>query len=324
MSVSVSAQISEQPVPVGVVAGQPGDLQAHDDAGLAHADVGDEALETFPAFGAGPGPTEVLVDDHDLVDRPPESDRPLAQPVLALGGGGVLHDLAERALPHVEIGVASQVVRSHLLGGAVADHLPIPRCTPGPCREQHRRRLTADRARAGAARAGRAACKPCQPRIHAAMPLRREQRRPRARPGRHPHRQPRAPQRLVVSSQVLPVAGVARCTGINFWAAPSAPVPARSNGDGPPTPKRVLDACHQTRQSATPGRPRAPLARSATTSSVSLWARRGPGRAGNRPGRPSSSSAAAAAYQLGRENPKASAARRPAHPPPAPGAPSRT
>ena len=45
----------------------------------------------------------------------------------------------------------------------------------------------------------------------------------------------------------------------------------------------------------------------ATTSSVSLWARRGPGRDGNSPGRPPSSNAAAA-YQLGRENPNADAA----------------
>jgi hypothetical protein len=42
----------------------------------------------------------------------------------------------------------------------------------------------------------------------------------------------------------------------------------------------------------------------ATTSGVSLCARRGPGRARTGAGSPPSSSAAAAAYQLGRLNPK--------------------
>ena len=49
----------QQPVPVGVVAGQPGDLQAQHDPGAAHADLGDQPLEAFPVGGAwrrtGPG-----------------------------------------------------------------------------------------------------------------------------------------------------------------------------------------------------------------------------------------------------------------------------
>ena len=49
----------QQPVPVGVVAGQPGHLQAQHDPGPAHADLGDQPLEAFPVGGAwrrtGPG-----------------------------------------------------------------------------------------------------------------------------------------------------------------------------------------------------------------------------------------------------------------------------
>jgi len=41
----------EQPVPVGVVAGQPGYLQAEHDPGAAHADLGDQLLESFPVGG---------------------------------------------------------------------------------------------------------------------------------------------------------------------------------------------------------------------------------------------------------------------------------
>jgi hypothetical protein len=42
-------------MPVGVVAGQPGNLQAEHHAGLAQPDVGDQALESFPPLGAGAG-----------------------------------------------------------------------------------------------------------------------------------------------------------------------------------------------------------------------------------------------------------------------------
>src|SRR5659263_97398 len=80
----------EQPVPVGVVPRQPGDLEADDDAGLAHADVGDEPLEAFPALGAGAGAAQVIVDDDDLVGGTAERHGPAAQRVLAVGGGGVL------------------------------------------------------------------------------------------------------------------------------------------------------------------------------------------------------------------------------------------
>ncbi len=75
----------QQPVPVGVVAGQPGDLQPDHDPGLAHADVGDQALEAVTADGAGAGPAEILVDHGDLVQSPAQRDSPLPQPVLAVG-----------------------------------------------------------------------------------------------------------------------------------------------------------------------------------------------------------------------------------------------
>ena len=62
----------EQPVPVGVVAGQAGYLEA-DDARLAHANVGHQTLEALPALGARPGPAQIVVDDHDLVAGHPRA-----------------------------------------------------------------------------------------------------------------------------------------------------------------------------------------------------------------------------------------------------------
>ena len=80
----------QQPVPVGVVAGQPGDLQAEHDPGPAHADLGDQALEPFPVGGRRAGLALVDVDDDDLVGGPAQRDRPLPQRVLAGGGLGVV------------------------------------------------------------------------------------------------------------------------------------------------------------------------------------------------------------------------------------------
>ena len=56
----------QQPVPVGVVAGQPGDLQAEHDPGPAHADLGDQPLKSFPVGGRGAGLALVGVDGDDL------------------------------------------------------------------------------------------------------------------------------------------------------------------------------------------------------------------------------------------------------------------
>ena len=55
----------QQSVPVGVVAGQPGHLQAQHDPGAAHADLGDQMLEAFPVGGRGAGLALVGVDGDD-------------------------------------------------------------------------------------------------------------------------------------------------------------------------------------------------------------------------------------------------------------------
>jgi hypothetical protein len=71
-----------QPVPVGVVPGQPGAFQAQHDPGLAHAHVGGQPLESFPVGSRGAGLALVDVDDDDLLAAPAERDRAPAQVVL--------------------------------------------------------------------------------------------------------------------------------------------------------------------------------------------------------------------------------------------------
>ena len=69
----------QQPVPVGVVAGQPGHLQAEHDPGPAHADLGDQALEAFPVGGRGAGLALVGVDDDDLLGWPSPARSPVCR-----------------------------------------------------------------------------------------------------------------------------------------------------------------------------------------------------------------------------------------------------
>src|SRR5664279_2465609 len=67
---------------MGLSFSEPGHLQAQDDPGLAHTDLGDQALEPFPVDGRGRGVSLIGVDGDDLRVRPAQRDRPLPQRVL--------------------------------------------------------------------------------------------------------------------------------------------------------------------------------------------------------------------------------------------------
>jgi hypothetical protein len=88
-------------VPVGVVAGQPGYLQAQHDPGAAHADLGDQPLKSFPVGGAGAGLALIGVDGDDVLGFPTERDCLLPQRVLAGGGLGVGQYLPQCRLTHI-------------------------------------------------------------------------------------------------------------------------------------------------------------------------------------------------------------------------------
>ena len=66
----------QQPVPVGVVAGQPGHLQRQHDSHLAEPDLGGQLGEPGPAGGAGAGDAQVVVDHPHRGARPAQLDRP--------------------------------------------------------------------------------------------------------------------------------------------------------------------------------------------------------------------------------------------------------
>ena len=66
----------QQPVPVGVVAGQPRHLQRQHDPDLAEPDLGGQLGEPGPAGGARAADAEVVVDHPDRAARPAQLGRP--------------------------------------------------------------------------------------------------------------------------------------------------------------------------------------------------------------------------------------------------------
>src|SRR5450756_1512637 len=104
----------QEAVPVRRAAGKARDLEAEHHPDLAEAHGGDQLLEAF-AVTVGAGEALVAVDDHDPLPRQAQSDRALAQGVLALRALAVLEDLPERALADVEIGQSLQVASGHLV-----------------------------------------------------------------------------------------------------------------------------------------------------------------------------------------------------------------
>ena len=106
-------------MPVGVVAGQPRTFQPEHDPGPAEGDVGNQALEPGPVGRARAGLALIVVDHDDPLGRPAERDSTPAQVVLTPRRLGVVGDLVEGGLAHVEVGIAAQVLRGDL---ARVDH----------------------------------------------------------------------------------------------------------------------------------------------------------------------------------------------------------
>ena len=99
----------KQPIPIARRAGQAGDLQAEDGASMPQADLGDEGLEAIPASGGGPGVPLILVDDDEVLPRPPQVAGALCESILPCGAGGVFAHLEEGGLPDIDEGLPLQM-----------------------------------------------------------------------------------------------------------------------------------------------------------------------------------------------------------------------
>ncbi len=99
----------EEPIPVGVVARETADLETEHDADVAERDLGGEVGKATPGDGPRSGKPEVLVDHDDRGGRPTELDRPALQRVLAIGGLGVVLELALCRLTDIDERLAPEM-----------------------------------------------------------------------------------------------------------------------------------------------------------------------------------------------------------------------
>lgn len=103
------AQLDEA-VPIGRVAREPRDLQAHDDAGLAERHLADEFLEAVAFCCARAGLAEIAIDDTNGLGGPACGDRLITQGILTLCALAVFGHLTQRRLTDIEIGTALEMV----------------------------------------------------------------------------------------------------------------------------------------------------------------------------------------------------------------------
>ena len=117
----------QQPVPVGVVARQPGALQGQHDADLAQADLGGQLGEAGAARRRRAACAEVVVDHAHAAARPAQRHGAVDEVVLAGGGLGVALHLGECGLADIHDRVAAQMRRADL---GVLTHRRPPRLRP--------------------------------------------------------------------------------------------------------------------------------------------------------------------------------------------------
>jgi hypothetical protein len=99
----------EQAIPVGVVAGEAGDLETEYDPDVSKRDFRREPREAAALDDAGAGKPEVFVDDDDLLCRPAERSCLGGQGILALCGLAIMLDLSRGGLSEIDVGSAAQM-----------------------------------------------------------------------------------------------------------------------------------------------------------------------------------------------------------------------
>ena len=120
----------EETIPVGIVAGEPGDLETEHDADLPEGDLGGEPGEAAARSKSGAGDAEILVDDGDLLACPAELGGAGDQGVLPRGRFTIELDLGLAGLAEVDAGGAPEMPRLDL--GELSHHAAPPVFRPGP------------------------------------------------------------------------------------------------------------------------------------------------------------------------------------------------
>lgn len=99
----------DQTVPIGGVAGEARDFQAHHDARFIQSHFAHELLEAVAVLGTGSGLSQVTVDDVNALQGPAVDDGAFAQCILQQRAPRVVNDLACSRLANVRILVPFQM-----------------------------------------------------------------------------------------------------------------------------------------------------------------------------------------------------------------------
>src|SRR5712692_6566768 len=95
-------------MPIAAVPCEPGGFEAEHGADITGADVGDETLKAGTFNEAGPRPSQVVIDDHDVLKA--EGLRLRGERILPLLTLHVVQDLPGGGLAHVDERAAAEVV----------------------------------------------------------------------------------------------------------------------------------------------------------------------------------------------------------------------
>jgi len=105
----------EEPMPIGGVARQARDFEPHHESRATETHVADQLLKPFAVRRRCTRVPQVPVDHHHLLNGPAERHGALSERILTRGALGILDDLPQRRLPHIEIRLATQVAWGDLL-----------------------------------------------------------------------------------------------------------------------------------------------------------------------------------------------------------------
>ena len=276
----------EQPVPVGVVAGQARDLEAEHDPGLAQADLGDQALEALAAGrrGARTGPGRSR---SRRSARPASPARPRAGAArtgarrtrccAAPGAARTGARTGTRSAPGAPRSPSSAIAAVAV--AAVLIRPPAARAPSTPARRRARRRPPRDRCRPAGTRA-RGAGWPGHARVQAATPRRCSSASPSCQPAPSPGQRAGAQPLVALDVTAAVVVAVDAVIGRLSLLGGAARQRALDRARMHPHARTARRSRRPARRGRSDGSASSRSRANATTSSVSLCAPRGPGRAG--------------------------------------------
>ena len=112
------AQIEEL-MPVAIVAGKPGSVEADDEAGITQSDFGNQLLEAHPLDGPGSGFAKIFIDDVHAFMRPAEGHGTVDEAVLQFRAFLMMPHLVHGGLADVNVSELAAMRRSDALVRAI-------------------------------------------------------------------------------------------------------------------------------------------------------------------------------------------------------------